>query len=207
MISLIAKTPGIVWAFARQCGASFILVQGLGLIAETGFTGEPGIGWSTSSAAPEECAQSPRRFARNDKKRGNGLCAGDARDTAYRLLSISCRSSLLSGVGHFQKSAILFTSILLRPAEDPRAADASKTDERDIKDGKFFVQQGKAGAKRRIEIIGELVIDPVMTRKTASPRLSNAAIYRRRLRRTRRKSTGNIRAARDQPGTHNRRHD
>jgi hypothetical protein len=65
---------------------------------------------------------------------------------------------LLSGVGHFQKSAILFTSILLRPAEDPRAADASKTDERDIKDGKLFVQQGKAGAKRRIEIIGELVI-------------------------------------------------
>jgi hypothetical protein len=31
-------------------------------------------------------------------------------------------------------------------------------DERDIKDGKLSVQQGKTGAKRRIEIIGELKI-------------------------------------------------
>lgn len=40
------------------------------------------------------------------------MCAGDVRDVAYRLLSIACRSSLLSGVGHFQESAILFTSTL-----------------------------------------------------------------------------------------------
>ncbi|MBR7197542.1 integrase [Pseudomonas sp. CFBP13508] len=49
-----------------------------------------------------------------------------------------------------------------------RVADTLKMDERDIKDGKLSVQQGKTGAKRRIEIIGELkvVIDRIMARKT-----------------------------------------
>ncbi|NUU35171.1 tyrosine recombinase XerC [Pseudomonas sp. C2B4] len=48
-----------------------------------------------------------------------------------------------------------------------RVADTLKMDERDIKDGKLSVQQGKTGAKRRIEIIGELkiVIDRIMARK------------------------------------------
>jgi integrase len=50
---------------------------------------------------------------------------------------------------------------------DQRVADTLKMDERDIKDGKFSVQQGKTGAKRRIEIIGELkvVTDRIMARK------------------------------------------
>lgn len=48
-----------------------------------------------------------------------------------------------------------------------RIADTLKMDERDIRDGKLSVQQGKTGAKRRIEIIGELkvVIDRIMLRK------------------------------------------
>ena len=50
---------------------------------------------------------------------------------------------------------------------DQRVADTLKMDERDIKEGKLSVQQGKTGAKRRIEIIGELkvVIDRIMARK------------------------------------------
>ncbi|MFJ5253756.1 tyrosine-type recombinase/integrase [Pseudomonas sp. NPDC088414] len=49
-----------------------------------------------------------------------------------------------------------------------RIADTLKMDERDIRDGKLAVRQGKTGAKRRIEIIGELkvVIDRIMTRKS-----------------------------------------
>lgn len=39
-----------------------------------------------------------------------------------------------------------------------RIADTLKMDERDIKDRKLSVQQGKTGAKRRIEIIGELKV-------------------------------------------------
>ncbi|HWH86202.1 MAG TPA: tyrosine-type recombinase/integrase [Pseudomonas sp.] len=48
-----------------------------------------------------------------------------------------------------------------------RIADTLKMDERDIRDGKLAVQQGKTGAKRRIEIMGELktVIDRIMLRK------------------------------------------
>ncbi|POA21613.1 integrase [Pseudomonas sp. FW300-N1A1] len=49
-----------------------------------------------------------------------------------------------------------------------RIADTLKMDERDIRDDKLYVQQGKTGAKRRIEIIGELkvVIDRILARKT-----------------------------------------
>ena len=49
-----------------------------------------------------------------------------------------------------------------------RVADTLKMDERDIKDGKLSVQQGKTGVKRRFEIIGELKIeiDRIMARKT-----------------------------------------
>lgn len=49
-----------------------------------------------------------------------------------------------------------------------RIADTLKMDERDIRDGKLAVRQGKTGAKRRIEIIGELkvVIDRIMARKS-----------------------------------------
>ncbi|RMU70947.1 Phage integrase:Phage integrase, N-terminal SAM-like protein [Pseudomonas syringae pv. apii] len=48
-----------------------------------------------------------------------------------------------------------------------RIADTLKMDERDIRDGRLWVQQGKTNAKRRIEITGELkvVIDRIMTRK------------------------------------------
>lgn len=48
-----------------------------------------------------------------------------------------------------------------------RIADTLKMDERDIRDGKLAVRQGKTGVKRRIEIIGELkvVIDRIMARK------------------------------------------
>ncbi|AWY39448.1 integrase [Pseudomonas putida] len=49
-----------------------------------------------------------------------------------------------------------------------RIADTLKMDERDIRDGKLAVRQGKTGAKRRIEIIGELkvVVDRIMARKS-----------------------------------------
>lgn len=49
-----------------------------------------------------------------------------------------------------------------------RIADTLKMDERDIRDGKLAVRQGKTGAKRRIEIIGELkvVIDRILARKS-----------------------------------------
>ena len=48
-----------------------------------------------------------------------------------------------------------------------RIADTLKMDERDIRDDKLSVQQGKTKAKRRIEVIGELkvVIDRIMKRK------------------------------------------
>lgn len=48
-----------------------------------------------------------------------------------------------------------------------RIADTLKMDERDIREGRLWVQQGKTNAKRRIEITGELkvVIDRIMTRK------------------------------------------
>jgi integrase len=46
-------------------------------------------------------------------------------------------------------------------------ADTLKMDERDIRDGLLSVRQGKTGAKRRIEIAGELkvVIDRIAARK------------------------------------------
>ncbi|WP_341519893.1 tyrosine-type recombinase/integrase [Pseudomonas sp. G.S.17] len=48
-----------------------------------------------------------------------------------------------------------------------RIADTLKMDERDIRDGRLAVQQGKTRAKRRIEITGELrvVIDRILARK------------------------------------------
>ncbi|WP_349628965.1 tyrosine-type recombinase/integrase [Pseudomonas sp. RC4D1] len=48
-----------------------------------------------------------------------------------------------------------------------RIADTLKMDERDIRDGRLAVQQGKIKAKRRIEITGELkiVLDRIMARK------------------------------------------
>lgn len=48
-----------------------------------------------------------------------------------------------------------------------RVADTLKMDERDIKDGLLWVHQGKTGAKRRIEIAGQLaaVIDRIIARK------------------------------------------
>lgn len=48
-----------------------------------------------------------------------------------------------------------------------RIADTLKMDERDIRDGRLAVQQGKTKAKRRIEITGELkiVLDRIMARK------------------------------------------
>lgn len=48
-----------------------------------------------------------------------------------------------------------------------RVADTLKMDERDIRDGLLSVRQGKTGAKRRIEIAGELkvVIDRIAARK------------------------------------------
>lgn len=48
-----------------------------------------------------------------------------------------------------------------------RPADTLKFDERDIHDGFLHVQQGKTGAKRRFEIVGELstVIDRIHARK------------------------------------------
>jgi integrase len=48
-----------------------------------------------------------------------------------------------------------------------RVADTLKMDERHIKDGLLWVLQGKTGAKRRIEIAGELevVIDRILARK------------------------------------------
>ncbi|AXK52333.1 integrase [Pseudomonas protegens] len=48
-----------------------------------------------------------------------------------------------------------------------RIADTLKMDERDIRDGRLTVQQGKTKAKRRIEITGELkiVLDRIMARK------------------------------------------
>lgn len=48
-----------------------------------------------------------------------------------------------------------------------RIADTLKMDERDVRDGRLAVQQGKTKAKRRIEITGELkiVLDRIMARK------------------------------------------
>lgn len=48
-----------------------------------------------------------------------------------------------------------------------RIADTLKMDERDIRDDRLAVQQGKTRAKRRIEIVGELkvVIDRILARK------------------------------------------
>ncbi|MGR4042857.1 MULTISPECIES: site-specific integrase [Pseudomonas] len=48
-----------------------------------------------------------------------------------------------------------------------RIADTLKMDERDIRDNRLAVHQGKTGAKRRIEITGELkvVIDRILARK------------------------------------------
>jgi len=48
-----------------------------------------------------------------------------------------------------------------------RIADTLKMDERDIRDNRLAVKQGKTNAKRRIEITGELkvVIDRIMARK------------------------------------------
>lgn len=48
-----------------------------------------------------------------------------------------------------------------------RIADTLKMDERDIRDGRLAVQQGKTKAKRLIEITGELkiVLDRIMARK------------------------------------------
>lgn len=48
-----------------------------------------------------------------------------------------------------------------------RVADTLKMDERDIRDGQLYVQQGKTSVKRRIEIVGELkvVIDRIKARK------------------------------------------
>lgn len=48
-----------------------------------------------------------------------------------------------------------------------RIGDTLKMDERDIRDGRLSVHQGKTQAKRRIEIVGQLksVIDRIMARK------------------------------------------
>lgn len=48
-----------------------------------------------------------------------------------------------------------------------RVTDTLQMDERHIKNGQLLVQQGKTGAKRRIEIVGQLkeVIDRIMQRK------------------------------------------
>ncbi|WP_256345596.1 tyrosine-type recombinase/integrase, partial [Pseudomonas sp. F1002] len=48
-----------------------------------------------------------------------------------------------------------------------RIADTLKMDERDIREDRLAVQQGKTKAKRRIEIVGELkvVIDRILARK------------------------------------------
>jgi integrase len=48
-----------------------------------------------------------------------------------------------------------------------RIADTLKMDEKDIRDNRLAVQQGKTSAKRRIEIVGELkvVIDRILARK------------------------------------------
>lgn len=50
-----------------------------------------------------------------------------------------------------------------------RPGDSLKFKEQDIKDGALWVQQGKTGAKLRIEIVGKLkeVIDRIMARKAA----------------------------------------
>jgi hypothetical protein len=46
-------------------------------------------------------------------------------------------------------------------------ADTLKMDERDVRSDQLWVQQRKTGAKRRVEIVGELkvVIDRIMKRK------------------------------------------
>lgn len=48
-----------------------------------------------------------------------------------------------------------------------RVADTLKMDERDIREGQLAVRQGKTGAKRRIEIVGELkaLLDRIAARK------------------------------------------
>lgn len=48
-----------------------------------------------------------------------------------------------------------------------RVADTLRMDERHIQQGQLLVQQGKTGAKRRIEIVGQLkeVVDRIMQRK------------------------------------------
>lgn len=49
-----------------------------------------------------------------------------------------------------------------------RIADTLKMDERDVRSDQLWVQQGKTGAKRRIEIVGKLkvVVDRIMKRKS-----------------------------------------
>ncbi len=104
-----------------------------------------------------------------------------ARSSGYTALANPCagvKGHKEAGRDHYIEDEMF--ALVYKHAEQPlrdaldlfyltgqRIADTLKMDERDIRDNRLAVQQGKTKAKRRIEITGELkiVIDRIMTRK------------------------------------------
>ncbi|MDH0702126.1 tyrosine-type recombinase/integrase [Pseudomonas toyotomiensis] len=104
-----------------------------------------------------------------------------AREMGYTALANPCsgvKGNKESGRDVYIEDALYFAvyehaEVGLRDAMDlayltaQRPSDTLRMDERDIKDGKLAVRQNKTGAKRRIEIIGELetLLERIKARK------------------------------------------